>query len=223
MNQKYNVGPITNNETHEWLLKIHYSHRIPTIMYSYGLFDVYNTLIGVCTYGIPPSPPLCKGVCGNEYSNIVLELNRLCLLDGHEKNLTSLFVSKTLNLIPKPKIIVSYADTSMGHLGIIYQATNFLYTGLTVARTEWAIKGMEHLHSKNIGNNNTLESLKKKHGTDFYYRDRPQKHRYIFFVGDKRFKRMIIKKLNYEIKPYPKGTSEKYDINHNPGQQTRLF
>ena len=223
MKMKYSVNLITKDETHEWLLKIHYSHRIPNIIYSYGLFNTNNRLVGVCTYGMPPSNQLCRGICGVEYSNIVLELNRLCLLDNHEKNITSYFVSKTLNLLPKPKIIVSYADTSMKHIGIIYQATNFLYTGLTVARTEWAIKGMEHLHTKNISNGNTLSSLKKQHGTNFYYRDRSQKHRYVYFIGDKRFKKTMIKKLNYKIEQYPKGTSEKYDIDYVPSQQTRLF
>ena len=31
----------------------------------------------------------------------------------------------------KPKIVVSYADTSKGHVGYVYQATNFIYTGMS--------------------------------------------------------------------------------------------
>ena len=39
-------------------------------------------------------------------------------------------VSKCLKLLPRPMIIVSYSDTRQGHNGYIYQATNWIYTGL---------------------------------------------------------------------------------------------
>jgi hypothetical protein len=41
-------------------------------------------------------------------------------------------------MLPKPTIVVSYADTAMGHIGYIYQASNFLFTGTTKERTDMA-------------------------------------------------------------------------------------
>ena len=134
------VLPIQNYETKTWLLNRHYAKRIPSISYAFGLYEDHN-LVGVCTYGSPPSPSLCTGVCGEEYKDKVVELNRL-ILDSPKPNSASYLVSQSLKLLPKPSIVVSYADTSQGHVGYIYQATNFLYTGLSEARVDWAVKGL---------------------------------------------------------------------------------
>jgi len=47
-------------------------------------------------------------------------------------------------------VVVSYADTSQNHHGYIYQATNWIYTGLSAKRPDYKIKGLEHLHSASI-------------------------------------------------------------------------
>ena len=75
----YKVLQIKSRETYSWLLNKHYAKRIPHIMFSFGLYNEKN-LIGVLTYGRPASNALCVGVCGQEYSEYVFELNRLCLL-----------------------------------------------------------------------------------------------------------------------------------------------
>jgi len=81
-------------------------------MYAFGLYDE-SQLIGVVTYGIPASPSLCMGICGKEWSDKVLELNRLCLQDN-SKNQSSFLVANSIKLLPKPTIVVSYADTRSG-------------------------------------------------------------------------------------------------------------
>jgi len=203
----YKVLQIKSRETYSWLLNKHYAKRIPHIMFSFGLYNEKN-LIGVLTYGRPASNALCVGVCGREYSEYVFELNRLCLLNN-KKNEASFFISKTLKLLKKPKIIVSYADTNMNHNGYIYQATNFLYTGMSTKRTEWRMKGSNR-HSKTITEQSTLEDRIKN--TELYERvERPRKHRYIYFAADKKTKKLFYSKLNYKIKQYPKGVSKKYD------------
>ena len=153
------VLPIKSVDTYNWLLKKHYAKRIPNITNAFGLFDE-SELIGVVTYGIPPSPALCMGVCGEEHSSKVLELNRLCLQDN-DKNQSSFLISQSLKMLPKPKIVISYADISQGHVGYVYQATNFLYTGLSAKRTEWRIIG-SNLHSKTITEQSTIEERKSK-------------------------------------------------------------
>ena len=81
----------------------------------------------------------------------------------------------TLLLLPKPTIVVSYADTGQGHVGYVYQSTNFIYTGLSANRVDWAVKGLEHKHSKTLSDGMTLESIKEKYGDDFYYTERTKK------------------------------------------------
>ena len=211
------IIPIQPKETYDWLLNVHYAKRIPQIMKAFGLYDEEN-LIGVVTYGIPASPSLCMGICGKEYSDMVLELNRLCLLDNH-KNLASKLVSGSIKQLPKPTIVVSYADNKQGHVGYVYQATNFLYTGLSEKRVDWAIKGLEHKHSKTISDGMTLEKIKEKYGDNFYHIERSRKHRYIIFHGSKNDKKILRSKLKYKIQPYPKGKTNKYEITHTPSTQ----
>jgi hypothetical protein len=162
------------------------------------------------------------GICGKEYSDKVLELNRVCLLDNH-KNEASFLVANSIKLLPKPMIVVSYADTSKGHVGYVYQATNFIYTGLSANRIDWTIKGQEHKHSKTISDGLTLEEIKKLHGDDFYYTERSRKHRYIIFHGSKTDKKVLRSKLKYEVMPYPKGDSERYDSGATVKTQQLLF
>ena len=213
------VIPIKREECEEWLLKIHYAKRIPLIMHSFGLY-VDKKLDGVITYGMPASPALCVGVCGENHRHLVLELNRLCLLNN-KKNQASFLVGNSLKLLPKPSIVVSYADTSMNHNGYIYQATNFIYTGLSAKRTEWRIKGSNR-HSRTLTAQHTLEEM-QNNPDKFHRLDRPQKHRYIYFLGDKKQKKEMLSKLNYDVLPYPKGDNKRYKTDHIPTVQGVLF
>jgi len=213
------VLPIKHEECEEWLLKIHYAKRIPLIMHSFGLY-VDKKLDGIITYGMPASPALCVGVCGEDHRHLVLELNRLCLLNN-KKNQASFLVGNSLKLLPKPSIVVSYADTSMNHNGYIYQATNFIYTGLSAKRTEWRIIGSNR-HSRTLTAQHTLEEM-QNNPDKFHRLDRPQKHRYIYFLGDKKQKKEMLSKLNYNIEPYPKGDNINYEVGHIPKVQGVLF
>ena len=105
---------------------------------------------------------------------------------------------------------MSYADTSQDHVGYVYQATNFIYTGLSAKRTDWKVRGIEHLHSQSIvdefrGKPNRSKLMREKYGDDFYSVDRPRKHRYIFIVGSKSYRKQVLKNLKYPIVNYPKG------------------
>jgi hypothetical protein len=202
-----NVLPINSFEVEPWLLEKHYAKRMCPISYAFGLYE--NTqLVGVVTYGVPASPFLCMGVCGEEHKDIVLELNRLCLNDGI-KNGASFLVGKSLQMLPKPTIVVSYADTSMNHIGYIYQASNFIFTGTTKERTDMAGEDGKHSrHNLGISENRI---------------NRSAKHRYIYFVGNKHQKKLLMNKLNYSIEAYPKGDSQRYNSGKSVKTQQLLF
>lgn len=216
------VMPIEPHQTYAWLLKKHYAHRIPSISYAFGLYKS-SVLIGCITYGIPASNQLRVGVAGDEWTNAVIELNRLVIEEDSPKNSASILVGRSLNLLPKPMIVVSYADTSQGHIGYVYQATNFLYTGLSCKHKDMAVMGLEKYHSRSITRNTTKQELIDKFGDAFYYTDRPQKHRYIYIVADKKTKAKILGSLRYEIQPYPKGDTSRYDAGESVATQQILF
>jgi hypothetical protein len=201
------VLPINTFEVEPWLLEKHYAKRMCSISFAFGLYDA-DKLVGVVTYGMPASPNLCMGVCGIDYKDKVLELNRLCLNDG-VKNGASFLVSKSLQMLPKPTIVVSYADTAMGHVGYIYQASNFLFTGTTKERTDMA--GEDGKHSRHSFGNSEIRV------------NRSAKHRYVYFVGNKSQKNNLAKHLNYKVLPYPKGDSQRYDSGTSVKTQQLLF
>ena len=133
----YKVKLLENKKLAEpFILNIHYAKRKPSISYVYGLYD-NDELIGICSFGSPASPSLCKGIAGEHNKSKVIELNRL-VLKYNRKNEASYLVGQSLKLLPKPKIVVSYADTAQNHTGIVYQATNFLFTGTSKPRTDMA-------------------------------------------------------------------------------------
>ena len=207
----YEVQSINSKETHEWLLHKHYAKRIPSISYAFGLLEK-KKLIGICTFGSPASNSLCEGICGKHNRSKVVELNRLCVNDYKAKNTTSYFLGKCLYKLPKPKIVVSYADTAQNHNGYIYQATNWKYTGKTKERTD--IGTADNKHSRHYNKNLDYSKNRKL---------RSSKHRYVYFVGTKAQKKDMLKNLKYKIEPYPKGENKRYDASYKPTIQARLF
>ena len=208
---KYEVESIKSKETYDWLLHKHYAKRVPSISYAFGLFKK-KELVGVCTFGSPASPSLCVGVCGKKYKNKVIELNRLCIEDGLGMNVASYFVSFCLNMLKKERVVVSYADTDMNHNGYIYQATNWIYTGATIERTDIGFE--DNSHSRHYDKNIDYSKNRKK---------RSSKHRYIYFIGNKTQKKNMLKNLKYKIEPYPKGKNKRYDASYKPMTQGNLF
>lgn len=110
------------------ILDHHYLHRRPPVSHSFELYDG-DAIIAVCTFGVPPSRHVQKGACPSNPDS-VLELNRLWVNDAQPKNSASWFVSRCLRSLP-PAIVVSYADTAVGHVGWVYRALNFFYAGWT--------------------------------------------------------------------------------------------
>ena len=219
------VKPIKAEETHQWLLNKHYAKRLCPISFAFGGYDE-NKLIGIVTYGVPVASTLRDGICGKEFSSNVIELNRLCC--ENKKNIASMIVGRSLQMLPKPSIVVSFADTSMGHVGYVYQACNFIYTGLSAKRTDWKVKGLEHLHGATIadmsrGQENRAEYMRQRFGDDFYLEDRARKHRYIFFTGNKKEIKKMKSALNYKPEPYPKGETFRYDSGRAVSYQLTMF
>lgn len=64
--------------------------------------------------------------------------------------------------------------------------------------------------------------MRAKYGNDFYTADRPRKHRYVYFCGNRKDARAMRDALRYPVKPYPKGDSRQYDATANVPTQSRL-
>lgn len=219
----YEVKPIDYQDCKEWFMKKHYAHRMPPVEFCFGLYQQQN-LCGVCSYGTPVSSTLRNCIKGYK----LYELNRLVINENMPKNTLSWFVSKTIKMMPLPCVLVSYADTSQGHHGYIYQATNWIYTGLSIPFKDYFIEGLENMHHTTLhdlsrGKENRTEWLKDKFGDKLKIVERARKHRYFYFNGNKYDKKNMISLLTYEIQPYPKGDNKRYDASYQPTTQIKLI
>jgi len=92
-------------------------------------------LIGCLVFATPCSENVRAWALGEDEKDSTVELHRLFIEDVTPKNTETWFISKCLKLLkkdrPKTKIVVSFADNTEGHEGVIYKASNFVCTGKT--------------------------------------------------------------------------------------------
>jgi len=214
---RYQIEQIPRDKAMQVVVEKHYLHRKCPCEHAWALVDNeqerddvlfdWPKIVGVVTYGTPSSPPLRGGICGPEYKSDVLELNRLWVHDDVPRNGESYLIGNTLKMVGKP-IVVSFADKSQGHTGFVYQATNWIYTGLSAKRTNWLIEGEDPKHCQTLADKYTAKEVREKFGDRFKLVDRPRKHRYIYFACDKRKERELRDALRYEPQDYPKPDKE---------------
>jgi hypothetical protein len=203
----YSIKPITYKQAMDMVVENHYLHRKAPCSFAFGLVEnSTDKIVGVVIYGTPSSSTLRSGICGTEEKNNVIELTRLWIEDGTPRNSESFLIGNTLSKVDK-EIVVSYAEIEQGHLGIVYQATNWIYTGLSAKRTNWTIKGVNK-HCQTIADKYSASELREIYGEDFKSVERPRKHRYVFFnTKSKKRRKELMDKLKYKTLPYPKNNA----------------
>ena len=116
--------------------------------------------------------------------------------------------------------MISYADPEQNHAGGIYQATNWLYQGcgdiqLAPTFSLRLEKDSEWIHSRTVysvyGSSN-VKHLKKQIGHTFWLKKEAEKHRYLYFLGNKKENKLFMNTLKHPLLPYPKGTSNKTEV-----------
>ncbi len=201
--ENYYIKEIDYKKAMDIIIKNHYLHRKAPCSFSFGLFEnTTNELKGVIIYGTPSSAPLRKGICGDDEKNNVIELTRLWVDDSVPRNGESFLIGNTIKRVNK-EIIVSFAEIDQGHIGYVYQATNWIYTGLSAKRSNWVIEGVDK-HCQTIADKYTSKELTEIYGDKFKRVPRPRKHRYVYFNCSKKRKKELLSKLKYKIESYPK-------------------
>jgi len=242
---KISIRKIDKFLAEDLIVKNHYSHKWSLCNIAYGVFyttekkseffDGYDEiLIGTVVFGGPIGRRAAKSISSMVKLNEVIELVRLFIHDGYGRNIESFVISKSLKLLkkdfPNLKVVISYSDTEQGHNGCIYQASNFLFTGLnsdTNLMDNYSVSLTENpykwLHSRTVfstyGSHN-VEHLKKRIGHTFFRKKEAGKLRYIYILSDKKTKRDILKTLKMKVLPYPKNCDyieniEKIEVSNN--------
>lgn len=110
-------------------LHFHYAKAIPANTVGYNVYNDANEWCGVILYGTGATPNI--GMPYNVPQGGVLELVRVALNGKQEQ--TSRAVAMSLRQlhkdVPHCRLVISFADCDQHHLGTIYQATNWIYTG----------------------------------------------------------------------------------------------
>jgi len=129
----FKVEKCERNEVRDFIETWYYSHNINGLISDYCFKLLYKTrLIGGAIFGRIAMANVWKKYAESEKD--LTELRRLCCIDATPKNTESYFIGKCIRWIrnnTKIKRILSYADLTYGHIGIIYQASNFKLVGQT--------------------------------------------------------------------------------------------
>lgn len=168
------------------IMRDHYAHRVPTIQRAFSLMED-GEIVGCVTFGQPASPWVKVSMMGHDWDGEILELNRL-VITTKTSNSASFLVGSAIRRLPKIPL-VSYADKGAGHVGYVYQATNWKYAGESKERTDIFSDGGHARH----------------HGGDSSKRqDRSAKHRY-WTCRDSRLAKSVL----WPSLPYPKGPTNR--------------
>jgi hypothetical protein len=163
----------------------HYLHSMPGgTWFTFGVF-LDSSLLGVMTLGAGPF--LVHQLVDGAQPDDCIVLTRLWLSDELPRNSESRvlgIVLRALRRDTKLKVVVAYSDPAAGHLGTIYQATNWVYTGLSTATASYDLGDGVPRHSRTVGQVFGSHSVKHLKASGILARLVPQnaKHRYLYFL-----------------------------------------
>jgi hypothetical protein len=200
--QQIQIQPVPVVVARRLIEREHYLHSLPGgTCLAFGVF-ITGSLLGAMTFGVGPT---------NAYSLVrdakpddCLTLTRLWLSDALPRNSESRvlgFVLRNLKHHTRVKFLVSYADPAQGHLGIIYQATGWRYTGLSEAMPLYDVGDGKLRHSKSLSHAFGTHSVQHfaRHGIEVKLAPQLAKHRYVYFLDPTWQQR-----LKAPMLPYPK-------------------
>lgn len=192
----------------EFVTKKHYSRRASIFWAGFGL-EIDGMIEGVAVYG-QPSPPIQRhAFTGRDFR--LYELSRV-VVQTRRKNAASFLVGSSLRMLPRPCAVVSYADSEHGHCGIIYQATNWLYTGATKSHDHAYIVDGVRTHPMTLRDRGITDPKRWAKENGIETAPPMPKHRYFYLSGSRSERRKMASSLNYPvIDAYPKAEKSRYD------------
>lgn len=187
----------------------HYSRRLGIFWEAFGLFDG-DRLVGVCVFGQPSAPINRSAFRDRDFR--LYELTRL-VVERDVKNGASFLIANALRqLSVQPAAVISYADSAHGHCGIVYQATNWLYTGAVVAHDSLYLVDGVRTHPMTLRDRGVTDPARWARENNITRIPPEKKHRYFTFVGNRKEKHAMRGKLSYPVVAgYPKAEKSLYD------------
>ncbi len=202
---RLSVARVPTIEAVRFIAQHHYAAGGGSSCICAGLYAGYQ-LVGVAAFGIPVSGDAANSVFGSEHHHRVMDLQRLVLLDEAPKNTESWFIVRALAYLkrrrPETWAVTSFADSTQGHVGTIYQATNAIYGGLTGAGVAYVDRSGV-LHSDRLDGRSVSADVAAARGWTRVRR--AGKHRYLYLLpDDRRHRRDLERLLRWQRLCYPK-------------------
>lgn len=192
----YEVRRVPSKTAKDYLRKNHYSrscHNGPSPCY--GLFEG-DRMIGCLAYATPCSENVRAWAQGPDKADETIELHRLFIEDTTPKNTETWFIAQTLRLLlqdrPQTRIVVSFSDTTEGHVGTIYAAANFVKTGHTGRARFYRDPSGSLRHPRQNGVNISPEEAKRR---GWVPEMREAKARWHYPLGRSKSERRRLRKL----------------------------
>lgn len=207
----YTVSKVPSLVGRDFITEHHYSrgcHNRPSPCY--GLFDGQE-MIGCIAFANPIGESVRESIFGKGYKNHVTELHRLFVKDVTPKNTESWFISRALKSLKKDKphiwAVISFADSTEGHRGTVYQATNAWFCGMTSKKTFYLDRDGRLRHPRQNGVDITVDDAITRGWCPV---KRMAKYRYLWLLPDsKGHKKKLERLCKYVPLPYVTRATEK--------------
>lgn len=207
--RRFTMKEVDYQTAHKIITENHYSHCMPCCELALG-FYVDSVLNCVIVFGQSATARMANSLPSKDY----WELVRLFSFDWAGRNTESYCIGNAIRHIEKnyaKDLLISFADPSEGHCGYIYQATNWLYCGVTdqTGGYTYFFDGKWQHPRSTVARYGTRKHAKiVKLNPNVKFKRIPRKHRYIYLLGSRKRKRELRQKLKYPILPYPKLAEE---------------
>lgn len=155
-----------------------------TSVYRHGLYTseflpMVADLHGVALW-MPPTKNAAMSVAGDDWRN-VLCLSRLCVSADVPRCGASFLLGRSMALVDRNRwpILLTYADTRLGHTGTIYKATNWIEIGRTAGAVNWISKDGVQMGAKRGPKNYTAQEME---GMGFVRQNKEAKIKFVHYA-----------------------------------------
>lgn len=191
------IQPCSVSDARAAVMRWHYSKRMPVgRLICHGVWEAQR-FVGVIVYGRGASQHLGAAFGCTQFETC--ELVRVALAPGRTVP-TSRALGISLRLLrfgnPDLKLVISFADPAQGHAGILYQATNWLYTGLTSSSPQYLWRG-RWCHNREMTSGAFGKGGRVANISDLPMRMTEPKHRYVYPL-------LEATRASIDCQPYPK-------------------
>ena len=200
----YDIKKITNSEAVNWIKVHHYIHTTFPCSHAFGMYEIAtNSLVGVVCYGVPHSPTLRKGLCGEAEEYNVYELNRWWVDESVGDEGAVHLIKSTITELDR-EIVVSFVNTAYSQYVKPIHDAGFLYTGKTKPHKDPAVGTKGSCHHASYARGMAKDKFIEFYGKDnVTYGERSIKYRYVAFNATGTRLAELKAKLKYGVLPNP--------------------